>query len=189
MLKKIKEILNNQWVVNICAPLIAAAIPTVWISITQKVNLKDSIFIIVNFVKNILSFKISIWVMAIFIIIVFAILYIIMSIKSTESNSRKYPDWYYDFKTMNHKEWIFTWNYKIYYDKYEIENLRPICSCGCELVEKNRIRNTYFGVPRLVCPNCENDYSSPDYDTQKEVKHLIEYKVRTNNYIEETVNE
>lgn len=185
-MEKIKKILNNQWVVNICAPLIVAGITAFGVSITQKVSLKDSIFIIVNFVKGILSFKVSIWVMALFIIIVFVILYI-MSIKSTESDSRKYPDWYYDFKTMSHKEWIFTWNYEIYYDKYEIENLRPICSCGCELVEKDRLRNMYFGVPRLVCPNCEKDYSSPEYDTKKEVKHLIEYKIRTNTYIQEPV--
>lgn len=188
---KVKKLLNNQWIVNICTSLIVAGIvagaPTIWVSITQKVNLKESIIIIFKSIKGILSFKVSIWVIALFIIISVTTLYIITSIKSTESDSRKYPDWYYDFKTMNYKEWIFTWNYEISYNGYKLKDLKPICSCGCNLVEKDRLRNMYFGVPRLVCPNCENDYSSPDYDTKIEVQNLIEYKVRTNTYIKEPV--
>lgn len=184
-MEKVKKFLNNQWVVNICAPLIVASITAISVSITQKVSLKDSIVMIFNFIKSILSFKVSILVIALFIVVVFVMRYIIISIKLKESVSQNYADWYYNFKTMNHKEWIFTWEYKMYSNCYEIENLRPICSCGCELVSKKSLKNMYFGTYKLVCPNCENIYNHPDYDTKVEVKHLIEYKIKTNTYIKD----
>lgn len=187
-MEKVKKLLNNQWVVNICAPIIVAGITTFGVSLTQKVSLKDSIVIIVNFIKSILNFKVSIWVIGLSVIIAFTIIYI-MLIMFAKSDSRKYPDWYYDFKTIKYKEWTWAWIYEMYSNKYEIKNLRPICSCGCGLVERSRLDNMHFNPPRLVCPNCKTIYNSPEYATEKEVKHLIEYKVRTNTYIKEPVTD
>lgn len=180
MLKNARKFLNNPWIIGIFTPIIATTISTTWISLTQKVSLKDSIFIIVNFVKSILSFKVSIWIIALSMIIVFSIICIVRIIKTTYSN--EHPKWYYDFKAMNYKEWIFTWNYEKLYDGYEIENLRPICSCGCELTDMNGLSYTHYSGSILKCPNCEKIYAYPTMQVIGSIKQLIGYKIKTNNY-------
>lgn len=182
-MEKVKKLLNNQWIVNICTSLIVVVITPFVISITKKVSLKDSIFIILNFIKGILKFKIPIWVIALFIIIIFATIYIVRLIKPTDSN--EHPKWYYDFKAMNYKEWIFTWNYEKSYDGYEIQNLRPICSCGCELTDLNGLSYTHYSGSILKCPNCEKTYAYPPMQVIGSIEQLIGYKIKTNNYSKE----
>lgn len=189
MLKKIKEILNNQWVVNICAPLIVAGITTFGVSMTQKVNLRESLIIIFNFIKDILNCKIPLWSILLFLLFVLVVRVLIISLKSKNSISREHPDWYYDFKTMKYKNWIFTWNYEEYGGEYTIENIRPICSCGCELTDLNGFQYRNFMGSILKCPNCEKTYGSPPMEVMGSLGQLIKYKVDTNNYFNESIKD
>jgi hypothetical protein len=182
MSKKTKNILNNPWLIAIFAPLIGGAIPTIWISITKKINIKDSLGIVFDFIKNILNYKVPIWGIIGIILSLILILIIIDKITSKPSNLRKYSDWYYDFRGMDYKDWSFSWDYTTYANTYTIKELKPICSCSCNLIKKSRIGNIYYGTPALECPNCKKVYSSPDRDTIKEVESLIEYKIKNNSY-------
>ena len=64
------------------------------------------------------------------------------------------------------KDWFFTWKYNkaLYKDGYEIEDLKPICKCKCDLLTKSRIDNIYYGTPKLQCPNCKSTYNKPIED-------------------------
>lgn len=175
----IKKIFNNQWIIAVFAPIITTGITSVWISKKQNVNIKESLLIIYNFLKNIINYKFTIGTLLIFIILIIFLGYIaIYILQKTNSNTfREHPDWYYDFRTMNYKEWIFKWGYEKYYNSYKIKNLKPICSCECELVEKNNIDNTYYCKPILFCPNCKNIYTLPNVEIIEELNKLILYNV------------
>ena len=100
-----------------------------------------------------------------------------LSQKDNAKKIRKYPTWYYDYKTMNYKEWLFKWEYQVYANTYDIEHIRPVCSCECELVEKHKVGNVYYGDYVLFCPNCQKVYKSPDIEIIDEVKRLISYNI------------
>ena len=179
MNKLIKKIFNNPWIIAVFAPLITAGIYSVWISKKQNINIKKSLLIIYEFIKNIFNHKVSIWNIILFIMLLFILQYIIIFIyrKNKSKSFCKYPGWYYNFNTMNYKEWIFKWNYQIYANTYDIQSLRPICTCECELVRKTRIENIYYNRHILFCPNCHKIYESPDKDTIEELKRLISYNI------------
>lgn len=179
MNKLIKKIFNNPWIISVFAPFITTGISSVWISKTHNVNIKESLLIIYNFVKNIINYKVTIGTILTFIILIFFLGYIaIYILQKTNSNSfSEHPDWYYDFRTMNYKKWIFKWDYVIYANTYDIKDLKPICSCECELIRKSKIGNTHYGSSVLFCPNCHNVYESPDTEIIKELKSLISYKI------------
>ena len=88
--------------------------------------------------------------------------------------------WFYKY---GYKDWFFTWKYNkaLYKDGYEIEDLKPICKCKCDLLTKSRIDNIYYGTPKLQCPNCKSTYNKPIEDDLDEVRCLIVHKV--NNFL------
>lgn len=176
---QLKKVLNNPWIIAVFAPIITTIISSILISKKQNVNIKESLLIMYSFIKSIFTYKIPLWGILLFILLIIFIIFIAISIfqKTKFRNSNEYPDWYYDFTTMNYGEWLFKWNYEVYGNKYEVENIRPICTCQCELVEKDRIGNTYYSTSVLFCPNCKKVYKYPDMETLNEVKSLISYNI------------
>ena len=80
MNKLIKKIFNNPWIIAVFAPLITAGISSVWISKKQNINIKESLLIIYEFIKNIFNHKVSIWNIILFIMLLFILQYIIVFI-------------------------------------------------------------------------------------------------------------
>ena len=80
MSKLIKAIFNNDWIVAIFAPIITTGISSVWISKTQNVNIKESLLIIYNFVRNIFNYEVPVWSVLLFILAIAFIGFIATSI-------------------------------------------------------------------------------------------------------------
>lgn len=108
---------------------------------------------------------------------------LIKTLINTQSSSKlKYPDWYYNFKEIQFKEWLFTWKYDMYWysdNSIEFLDLTPICDCKCNLVTKLQIENRYYTNGALQCPNCKKIYNRPKNEDIEEVKYLILHKINT----------
>lgn len=178
MKKKIYRILKNPWTVGIFTPIIATAITSVLISSTNKINTKESLKIIFGFFIDILNYKMSIGMIMVIIISLICIFTMFYK-KNTESNYVGYPEWYTDFKNLNYKKWWFKWEYEVYDGKTEIENLRAICKCGCDL-NRRSICDTKINI--LFCPSCQNTYDLLENGVKDEVKNKIIHMINKGYY-------
>lgn len=139
MLEKFNKILLNPWTIAILYPIIT----TVIVAIVKGIDFVDAIKYIVNIIKIILDYKISIK------IIVLRIYINVLEIKEEQN-----PKWI-NYTKDTYKGWYFKWEYSKYYDTYSIKNLRPICECSCRLSNKRRHHNIYYSNVVLVCPKCD----------------------------------
>lgn len=188
MKKFFKKFLSNPWSIAIISPLILAIITPLWISWWKNINLSESINFITEKLWNIFNYRVPIWfilTVVIFLLISLIVIKILINtLGNTQSSSKlKYPDWYYSFKEMAFKEWLFTWKYDMYWysdNKIEFSNLTPICYCKCNLVTKFQIENRYYTNGALQCPSCKKIYNIPTDEDIEEVKCLILHKINTN---------
>lgn len=177
MKEKIKKSLSNQWAPALIAPPIIAIITSIGVAVWKKVNIGKSIKIIGNFLKIIFTYKAPVWIMLLSIIAIILILFIIHRFKSLKVTEKEHPDWYYEFRSMQYERWHFKWGYlknrfipNMYDNAYTLVDLKPICSCKCDLVSK---------YPGLMCPNCKKIYPCVSDGVLEEVEHLIAYKINT----------
>lgn len=177
-MKKILKFFLSSSYTQFFVPLVVATLTPIWISWSNQINFKQSIKLIVDFIKikviTIFSYKIPIWIILSAVFILFLLKKLITFI-----TDNSYPDWYSNFRKFEFKEWLFTWEYD---QSFTIKKLTPICFCGCDLVKKSKIGNTYYGSPRLYCPNCKKIYNVPNSRDLEELNCIIIYKVKTNTY-------
>ncbi|HAT4256586.1 TPA: hypothetical protein I9065_003009 [Clostridium perfringens] len=184
MKRVFKKFFSNPWTIAIIPPLILAIITPLWISWWKNMNLSESINFITEKLWNIFNYKLPLWL--ILIVVVFLIISLIVidrllnSLGNNENPSKtNYPDWYYNFKEMNFKEWLFVWDYRLTLNgSLEIVDLKPICTCRCDLLKKSRIGNTYYGTSVLQCPNCKKVYKNPTIDDLKELDCILRFKIK-----------
>ncbi len=183
MKEKIKNFFYNPWIIAIGSPIILSLASFLFASIKNDMSFFECIMIVFNYIKEktikILDYKVSIGSILVCVTVFVIILFVIDKIFSRKTSKREHPDWYYNFRSMEYKDWFFTWKYNkaLYKDGYEIEDLKPICKCKCNLLTKSRIDNIYYGTPKLQCPNCKSTYNKPIEDDLDEVRCLIVHKV------------
>jgi len=175
-MKNFKKLLLNPWIIGVFTPIIALALAAV----IKKINIIEAskwlFSTILNFTIDILTFKISIYVIVLISLGIFIAVKIYFKIDEVkEVNKSKWLAY-----TKNHYEkWNLTWQYDLQYDnKYQINNIRPICKCGCELIMKNKLGNISYGSGILFCPKCKNTYPLLDEDTLKDFRYILEYDIK-----------
>lgn len=163
-------------IIGIITTIIASVVSSTILYIFKIIKW-DDINKLWNLLVSFFYFKISIGAIAVIIIII-TIIFLLAKIIKNSNKKIKYPEWYYKFKELDYKEWHFVWNYSIlYYSKCDIENLRPICECGCNLVSTREVGRTYYSVSKLNCPNCNKIYNTPTNEDYIRVRALIAHQI------------
>lgn len=181
MKSKLKTFITNPWTIAVLSPIITTLI----VSFYKKVNIVEAIQLILKFLLTLFTYKISIWIIGLSLTITIFVFY--FYIKITNINEEKEPEWLkYTYDT--YKKWHFTWTYENYYGKYKIENIQPICSCGCRLIHKDRLNNTYYSNGILFCPNCKKTYDMIDNDIIDEFEAILQHNIKTRNYCIKNAN-
>ena len=171
---KEKKLLQNPWVVSIFSSVIATLLASLILSVFSKNTFLKSIGIVIEKIVNIfiaiILFRIPIWVLLGLVILLIVILVIIDKVSITKN-----IDWL-SYKSEYYKNWNLVWDYeKDYEGKYEISNLRPICTCGCEMSERI---NRYNGEKELYCPRCNQVYKMFYREDYEDAKKIIYYKIK-----------
>jgi hypothetical protein len=176
----LKKIFGNPWIVGIGTGVIATIISTLITSNVTNQNIWISLGVVFIFIWNLFKililFRIPIWLLISISILLVFVFKIISTIKSGVFKTYT-TEWY--------KNWQFTWNVNLSFRdrSWSISNLRPICTCGCELsrYEKNYDQHEWY----IYCPACGKKYQycfSEDYeDAQKYVEHIMDKKVKEQN--------
>ena len=175
MKSKFKKFILNPWTIAILSPIITTAIVVYF----KKLNFIESVKLIYNFIVSIFNYKISIWIIVFSLAIIIFIFYCYMKI--TNISEEKEPEWL-KYTHDTYKKWNFKWTYEKNYGKYNIENIQPICSCGCNLIHKDRLNNTYYGNGILFCPNCKKTYEVIGNDIINEFEAKLLYNIEKKNY-------
>lgn len=175
MVQKFKRILLSPWTIAVLSPIITTSI----VAIIKGINFIDAIKYIINIIKIVLDYKISVKTIAIIIILLYIVLRIYIKILELKEEGK--PKWL-NYTQDIYKGWHFKWEYTKGYDTYSIKNLRPICECGCGLSIKERHHNTYYSNGVLVCPKCDRTYNSIDEEIISDFKTILSHNIETNNY-------
>lgn len=124
-----------------------------------------------NFFTNIFGFTIPLWVILLVIGSIYAIYTVLKYIKRITSTERNNKEFKWDkYKCEEYEGLKYTWEYESYLGERKIKNLRPICKCGCDLVQKYYNMREY-----LVCPNCAKKYENNFLKNREAVEKLIIY--------------
>ena len=128
--EKVVEVLKNPWAITVLGGVIVFLLTSELNSIMQNVNYiegaKNVIMFIISVLKNVLTFKVSIWIILLFLCGLIFVIYIISEWKHTE------PQWI-NYKSDYFFDWLFVWEYSKYLKTIEIARLRPVCShCRCD---------------------------------------------------------
>lgn len=179
-MKKIKKIFSNAWVVGILGSIIATIILSAITAMYQKINIIKALKQVFCWVFSVFTYKVPIYAIILVIIGFFIITEVLIAVKSPKTNNL--PKWI-KYTKQSYKSWIFTWDYHLTYNnKYNIEELRPICQCGCELSYKEEVGNIYYGNGILVCPKCQSTYPSIDDSIIEDVKKILIHNIKTEDY-------
>ena len=128
-----------------------------------------------QFILNILTFSIPIWVIIITIIIIYIFIKIyLMVIEIEEDNS-----WYEKYSRDKYDGLLYEWKYNRIDNKIEMIDVTPICeNCKGNVLPRDVGYNTI-----LYCPNCNKTYKRPnkeEYDSAR---------VYFNNKLKKTIDE
>ena len=132
---------------------------------------------IVNFIFSIFTIKIPLWLIIIIIIVTIFIIYTIKKVKKSEQNLKKKTSLPHEDYTEDYYEGLkYEWTWYRGFEGLEIENIHPICECGCSF-------NYEFYDRKLTCPDCKKEYpNNVDIESAEKVfvnrynKKLKKYK-------------
>lgn len=186
----IKKMSKNKWIFNVACSILASGIVGGVVWLCNSVGVANVFKVVLSGIWTMLLYKLPIYVFVIIILGMICIVRIYGAIlkKQGQSNARSQPQWI-DYKNRMHKEWMMKWEYEYnsYIGKYEIENIRPVCVCGCELSFKyeymdgqRRHIRTSAGV--LVCPKCNQVYPRIDEEDVLDFKKVLIYDLNNNLY-------
>ena len=180
----IKKLLSNPWAISILSPILVAIIISIYTALSKKINFLDALQLLSKtffaWIISFFTFSVPIYIILIVLILLLIALKIYVEISEVKTNNS--PKWLTYTKT-HYKNWIIRWEYRLdYNNKYHIENLRPICQCGCELTVKDRYKNTYYSIGIFVCPKCGNTYPPLEDDTLEDFNKILFHDINTENY-------
>jgi hypothetical protein len=183
MKEKIKNLLNNSWIVGIGTGIIVLILPSIIQSAVQKISFITVLKKWRNGLVTFFIFGVPLWIILIILIITVVVFHIYNKLKrngSTTLEKENIPD-FLSFKTMKYKDWVIRWSYtKLPENEYIVNNIIPIYECGCELVRGKYISCTT--APKFTCPNCGKEYPYFFDENIKSAEKLIEYNISTGKY-------
>lgn len=175
MSNKFKKLIVNPWLIAILSPIVTTYI----VAIVKNIKFLDAIKVICNFIQDVLNYKISLKFNVLFILILFIIIKIYIKIVELKKDSE--PLWL-NYTKDTYGEWYFSWEYEKHYNNYSIENIHPICRCGCSLSKRRQHNNMHYGNGVLVCPKCDACYESISDETISDFEKILYHNIETNNY-------
>ena len=124
---------------------------------------------ILDFIVKVLSIKVPIWSIIVFLLIVITILFIAFLRKK-----QKRTLYVKEYTTDQYSHWTWTWSYQ--HDKharngYAIIDLEPVCSCGGHLTENNH---------QLICPLCNKAYPTTSQNDYRNAEAYIKSRIDAN---------
>lgn len=145
--------------------------------------LLEKLLQLLNLIWNFLNIKIAIWIYIVISIglVGMFIVYLMIQNKRVETAE---PD-FLKYREDKYKGRVkFRWEYrKDFEGKYRMENFIPICECGCQLDQKRKIGNSYFGMDQYVCPKCEKQYGNVlTYDEMQSFEKILISNVHSGEY-------
>ena len=177
-------------IIGIISAIVVFLVPIIQNVISHKIEdidlleLIKKIFInVVNFIIGIINFKIPLWVIMVIIFIVVLVIKLYLKnekVENKEFEGDKYLKEKYDGLT-------YTWRYGYEFGEKIIKDLKPICECGCDLLEKDSYNNYHKSGGYLVCPICDKGYTNNFQKNEQAVRNIITYKY--NNMLERYNNE
>jgi len=179
-MQKVKKVLLNTWVISIFSPIVTAIIISGFTALIKQINFFEALKLLFSWIVKAITFRIPLY--AIVLVVMFLIMVLKVYIKIEDAKESNLPKWL-SYTKAHYKDWVLKWEYQLGYDnKYEIEKLRPICQCGCELSQKSNHNNTYYTSRRPICPNCENIYPPIDSSVLEDFEKILIHNINTENY-------
>lgn len=176
MKNKLKKYKKNPWLIAIIAPIIVFFIISALKSFKADINFVEGVkfvyFSLFDFVTSILLFKVAVWIYLLTFLGILIIIEIILRLKESSK-----PLWL-DYKRDYVNGIWFEWNYIKEFNKYKINNLKPICSdCHCELskgIDDSNLIDKYY----LYCPSCQKRFEMINQRKINDAKKVIESRIK-----------
>lgn len=154
-------------------PILTGVISGVITAKIENINFISALGIVLEkifaFILNILTFKISIWVIAIVVFIIIVAIKILLYIednnnkKNIELKKEKLKSAFRNYTEDEYEGLKYKWEWKERSNGIEMINLHPVCECGC-------IFNYSPFDNYLKCPDCKKTYrNNVDLDSAMRV--------------------
>ena len=159
-MKILRWIKENKIVATIIGTVIADLISSLVLSFIKKINIIEATTVIwktlFGFILNILKYKISIWIILIVVATLIMIRIFVLRFFGKKNYSintdKKYKEYYED----KYGGRTYSWDYEEYGNTIDITDFRIICpTCKGNLIEKYQYQNTFYGMGKQFCPNCQ----------------------------------
>lgn len=138
---------------------------------------------LLNLIWKFLNIKMAVWIYIVISIGLLGIVIVYLMIQNRKVEKVE-PD-FLKYREDKYKGRVkFKWEYiKDFEGKYRMENFIPICECGCQLDQKRKIGNYYFGMDQYVCPKCEKQYGNVlNYDEMQSFEKILISNVHSGEY-------
>lgn len=182
-MKLINWIKENKILATIIGTVIADIISSIVLSLVNRIDLWNATLLmwekIVYFFRNILLFKVPVWIIFVIILIIISIKYIVNRTINKENDINIKETKYKEYTEDTYGGRKYSWDYIEYGNNIRIDDFKPICPrCGGNLIEKYQIRNSYYGREKLFCPNCQEIACDiPSIEDLHEAEVFIENKI------------
>lgn len=163
----------KKWIIGSASTLLLSVVGTKINSIAQNIDFSESfkqIFTTIgSFLKSILIFNIPVWIILIgvLILVLWNILFNGDSIPEINFDDASNIPQKHRKTTLEFQDWLLKWDER----GNRIVNIRPICTCGCELSPKS----DYSGGIRyfLKCAYCGKKYNVFSEGNYRDAENVI----------------
>lgn len=171
-----EENIKNKFLFPIITGVIGSLITPIIIFLIVKIKGKlfNFFYSILLFFKDVMIFKISLWIFILILIIILLSLFFFKFIRykiiTFYDEEKHHPEWI-NYRTDYFYNFKFSWSYSYWFNNFEVSNIKLICStCNIECEETNLkgidgrdlIINgieDLTGVKEFFCPKCNDKYS------------------------------
>lgn len=175
-MKLINWIKKNKLLSTVIVTVISEIISSIILSTINKINLWNATLLIWKTIystfRYLLLLKVSVWIILVILLLFTSIKIISNKIirKSSDIDIPEYKKYIEDV----YQGRKYSWDYLEVGNNICIDNLKNICpNCGGNLIEKSKIGNTYYGIEKLFCPNCQ--IIACDIPTKEEMEEAVVY--------------
>ncbi|MCL2470707.1 MAG: hypothetical protein FWF25_03065 [Propionibacteriaceae bacterium] len=168
---------RNPWTIGVGSILIASIITSGFKAVVSQVSPLAALKWFGHGIVAILMFGIPIYVVLLVVLLVIIALDVATRPLQTPVAVSQ-PD-YLSYTTTTYKRWTLRWGYRERLDprRYEIRDVRPVCSCDCELGPYHSLP-----IPALECPRCGKRYPVFSPEDADNAAKVIEHDIRHETY-------
>lgn len=173
-----KKILKKVSISTIIMSISAFILPIIQGIITHKLEdfnyfymLKNTMFGMLKWIVILITFSIPLWLILIIIVII-----VIYKYYSNIYNYYNRDKRFRLYKTQSYDGLIYTWKYNSKNGKNIVEDIKPICECGFDLIVESTYKGKYKYKGYLICPNCNKGYKNNFEQNKEALKRLVIFK-------------